>query len=116
MQQALSAGVGRLSFVRVDERNDVTMLLNYNIYKICSEMEIEQLLLGMQTQSGSLSGWMALVVVSRTRECRRNRFQVDFEKLEKDFTIFVCFDCWISRKKAKLLKDTGNELDNRNRQ
>ncbi|CAL6083676.1 Hypothetical_protein [Hexamita inflata] len=33
-------------------------------------------------QSGLLSGWMALDVVSRTREYQRNWFQVDFEKLE----------------------------------
>ena len=47
-------------------------------------------------QSGSLSGWVALVVAYRTREYRRNRFQVDFKKLEIYFTIFVCFDRCIS--------------------
>ncbi|CAL6090377.1 Hypothetical_protein [Hexamita inflata] len=42
-------------------------------------------------------------------------FQVDFEKLEKDFTIFVCFGYWISGKKARLVEDTGSELANTNR-
>ncbi|CAL6020971.1 Hypothetical_protein [Hexamita inflata] len=65
-------------------------------------------------QSGSLSGWVALVVAYRTREYRRNWFQVDFAKLEKCFTILVCFGCWISGKKAKLLSYSGDELANTN--
>ncbi|CAL6070660.1 Hypothetical_protein [Hexamita inflata] len=57
---------------------------------------------------------MALAVISRTREYQRNWFQVDFKKLKIYFTIFVCFDRWISGKKAKLLEDFGSELANVN--
>ncbi|CAL6013376.1 Hypothetical_protein [Hexamita inflata] len=68
----------------------------------------------LKTSSIRSLGWVMLVVAYRTREYRRNWFQVDFEKLEIDFTIFVCFDRCIYGKKAKLLQDSGNELANGN--
>ncbi|CAL6062989.1 Hypothetical_protein [Hexamita inflata] len=64
--------------------------------------------------SAFVSGWSSSDC-GTDRRYRRNWFQVDFEKLEIDFTIFVCLDRWISRKKAKLLYDIGGELDNTNR-
>ncbi|CAL6065593.1 Hypothetical_protein [Hexamita inflata] len=90
------------SFVRSGMRETLVICNKYTFIQL-SQNETRTTLLRKQLRT-ILSSQMALAVVSRTREYQRNWFQVDFEKLEQCFTIFVCFDRWISDRKLNSSK------------
>ncbi|CAL6113512.1 Hypothetical_protein [Hexamita inflata] len=100
------------SFVRSGMRETLVICNKYTFIQL-SQNETRTTLLRKQLRTINFRDrwlWLCQTEPASIRETN----QVDFEKLEQYFTIFVCFDRCISGKKAKLLEVNKSELANRN--